>query len=61
MNGFNTFILLLINAGLIIALVYAGDRIITAERERDRARRDKREMMKMVDDLRAKVNHLEAF
>jgi len=61
MNGFNTFFLLLINASLIGALVYAGERIIDAERERDRARRDKREMMKMVDELRAKVRHLEAF
>lgn len=61
MGGVNTLVLLLINGGLIALLVNTGERVITAERERARLRHEHREMMKMVDELRAQVRHLEAF
>jgi ethanolamine utilization protein EutA (predicted chaperonin) len=41
--------------------MHVGDRLIDSERERARMRHQHREMMKMVDDLRAQVRHLEAF
>lgn len=61
MGGVNTLVLLLINGVLIALLVNTGERVITAERERARLRYEHREMMKMVDELRAQVRHLEAF
>lgn len=61
MNGFNTFILLLINGCLIAGLMYVGDELVTSQRERARLRVEHREMMKMVDELRARIKYLEAF
>lgn len=61
MNSLNTLVLLLINGGLVAALVYVGDALITSQRERARLRYQHREMTKTVDALEAKIKSYEVF